>query len=185
MRLSNHQALGYPAQTVWSALLDPAVLKESIAGCESFEASGDNRYEVVVVAVVGPVRARFKGRLSLSDIEPGASYTLDFEGQGAAAGHGKGTARIRLTAIDASNTRLDYDVTAQVGGKLAQVGQRLVDMAAQRMAADFFTAFDRALAVRCERAPVEPVPEARATDRSWLRRLIDWLLRAGRRRSSG
>lgn len=97
-----------------------------------------NQYEVVIQAAIGPVKARFKGKLMLSDLQPPKSYKINFEGQGGAAGYGKGEATVTLEEMGDHETQLHYTATASVGGKIAQIGQRLVDMAAQKMAAEFF-----------------------------------------------
>ena len=141
MEMSGEQLVPAPQKVVWDALNDPEMLKASVPGCESIERSGDNEYQVLMVARVGPVSARFKGKLTLSDVKPPNSYAIAFEGQGGAAGFAKGGAQVRL-APDADKTRLSYDVKASVGGKLAQIGSRLVDAAARKVADDFFRNFN-------------------------------------------
>jgi uncharacterized protein len=116
------------------------VLKACIAGCESVERVSDNEYRLTMTARVGPVSARFTGRIVLADIVAPTSYTLSFEGQGGAAGFAKGEARVTL-ADNNPGTRIDYQAKAQVGGKLAQIGSRLVDGAAAKVADDFFARF--------------------------------------------
>jgi len=128
------------AQT-WAALNDPEILKACIPGCESIERVAENEYQVLMVARVGPVSAKFKGKLALSDIRPPESYSLAFEGQGGAAGFGKGSAQVRLSP-DGDGTLLRYEAKASVGGKLAQIGSRLVDAAARKVSQDFFAAFN-------------------------------------------
>lgn len=140
MELTETYLLPAPREAVWKALNDPAVLKACLAGCESFEASGENVYACVVAASIGPVKARFTSKVTLSHIEPPTRYTLAFDGQGGAAGFGRGSAVVEL-ADEGSGTRLTYRATAQVGGKLAQVGSRLIDAAAKKVAADFFGKF--------------------------------------------
>jgi uncharacterized protein len=144
MEMTGEQLIPAPQQEVWDALNDPAVLKACVPGCESIEPTGTNEYQVLMVARVGPVSAKFKGKLRLSDIRPPHSYALAFEGQGGAAGFAKGGAKVRLAAEE-SQTRLHYDVKANVGGKLAQIGSRLVDAAAKKVADDFFRAFSEKL----------------------------------------
>lgn len=141
MELTQTHLLPVPLQTAWDALNDPAVLQRCIPGCESLIAAGDNAYEIAMQAAVGPVKARFKGRMQLADIAPPRSYTLHFDGQGGAAGFGKGTAQVELTPEGPTVTRLSYRATAQVGGKLAQIGSRLVDGAARKLADEFFQRF--------------------------------------------
>ena len=140
MEMKGEQLIPAPQQVVWDALNDPGVLKACVPGCESIEKSGDNEYQVLMVARVGPVSAKFKGKLTLSDINPPSSYSISFEGQGGAAGFAKGSAQVRLSS-EGAHTKLSYDVKANVGGKLAQIGSRLVDAAAKKVADDFFRNF--------------------------------------------
>lgn len=128
----------------WNALNDPEFLKACVPGCEAIERISGNDFQVLMVARVGPVSAKFKGKLSLSDIRSPNSYSIAFEGQGGAAGFAKGSARVRLSSEN-SSTRLSYDVKANVGGKLAQIGSRLVDAAARKVADDFFKNFNKKL----------------------------------------
>ena len=144
MEIQGEQNLTVPRGDVWRALNDPAVLQRCLPGCDTFESDGDNRYRVAMQAAVGPVRARFAGKLQLSDIVAPGSYALSFEGSGGVAGFGKGTAQVRLEDV-AGGTRLRYSAQAQVGGRLAQVGARLIDGVTKRMADDFFTRFAREL----------------------------------------
>jgi hypothetical protein len=121
------------------------VLKACIPGCDKVELSGENQYAMAMALKIGPVAARFTGKITLSDIDPPNSYTLAFEGQGGAAGFGKGSAQVKLGAPGADSAggcELAYTVHASVGGKVAQLGQRLVDGAAKSMAEDFFRRFD-------------------------------------------
>ena len=141
MELTQTHLLPVPLQTAWDALNDPAVLQRCIPGCESITAAGDNAYDVAMTAAVGPVKARFKGRMELTDIVPPTSYRLNFDGQGGAAGFGKGTAQVQLAPEGPTVTRLSYTAHAQVGGKLAQIGSRLVDGAARKLADEFFQRF--------------------------------------------
>ena len=149
MELQGEQTLALPREQVWEALNDPQVLKQCLPGCDLFEGDGENRYTVRMTASVGPVRARFNGKLVLDDIQPPTSYSLKFEGSGGAAGFGKGQARVSLAEIQqgspSAGTKLEYSVNAQVGGRLAQVGARLIDGVAQKMSAEFFSRFARAL----------------------------------------
>ncbi|HYG55065.1 MAG TPA: carbon monoxide dehydrogenase subunit G [Burkholderiales bacterium] len=140
MEMSGEQLIPAPQQDTWRALNDPQVLKACVPGCESIEPSGENQYQVLMVARVGPVSAKFKGKLTLSDVKPPDSYAIAFEGQGGAAGFAKGGAQVRLKEEN-HQTRLAYDVKASVGGKLAQIGSRLVDAAAKKVADDFFQNF--------------------------------------------
>lgn len=155
MELSSQQSLAVTPQQAWDALNDIDILRRSIPGCESIAHDGENRFQVVVAASVGPVKAKFRSKLQLLDVVAPQSYTMQFDGQGGAAGFGKGTAKVRLEPAGGATT-LHYTVHAQVGGKLAQVGARLVDMAAQKMARDFFENFERVL------GEVYPAPVAAA-----------------------
>ena len=141
MEMTGEQLIPASQQETWDALNDPEILKSCVPGCESIEKTGDNEYQVLMVARVGPVSAKFKGKLALSDLDPPNSYSIAFEGQGGAAGFGKGGAQVRL-AREGEGTRLAYSVKASVGGKLAQIGSRLVDAAAKKIAGDFFQAFN-------------------------------------------
>jgi uncharacterized protein len=140
MEMTGSRTVPADIETTWRALNDPQVLKACIAGCESVERVSDNEYRLTMTARVGPVSARFTGRIVLADIVAPTSYTLSFEGQGGAAGFAKGEARVTL-ADNNPGTRIDYQAKAQVGGKLAQIGSRLVDGAAAKVADDFFARF--------------------------------------------
>ena len=145
MEMTGEQLIPVSQAEVWRGLNDPEVLKACIAGCESIEKVSDNEYRVVIVAAIGPVKAKFNGKLLLSDLNPPNSYALSFEGSGGAAGFGKGGAKVSLKT-EGSGTRLTYSANASVGGKLAQVGSRLIDGVARKMADDFFAAFNAKLA---------------------------------------
>jgi len=145
MEMSGEQLVPASQQQTWDALNDPDMLKQCVPGCESIEPIGENQYQVLMVARVGPVSAKFKGKLSLSDIQPPNSYSIAFEGQGGAAGFAKGGAQVRL-AEEQGQTRLSYEAKANVGGKLAQIGSRLVDAAAKKVADDFFRNFNQKVA---------------------------------------
>ena len=140
MEMTGTRTVPASVDATWAALNDPETLKACIPGCESLERSGENELKAAMTARVGPVSARFSGLIRLSDIVPASSYTIRFEGQGGAAGFASGEARVALAAQD-SATRIDYTVKAQVGGKLAQIGSRLVDGAAAKIADDFFARF--------------------------------------------
>jgi uncharacterized protein len=156
MEMSQSQVLPVSQQTAWQALNDPDVLRQCIPGCESMERTAENEYALAMVAAIGPVKAKFQGKLQIEDPQPPRAYKLAFNGQGGAAGFGKGTAEVTLTPsghdgadLEAGSfTRLDYAVHAQVGGKIAQIGSRLIDGAARKLAAEFFTAFDALLRER-------------------------------------
>ena len=140
MEMTGEQFIPVPQTQVWAALNDPAVLKACIPGCETIDRVGDNEYKVAMTAAVGPVRAKFNGKLLLSNINAPTSYSIAFEGSGGAAGFGKGGADVTLQP-DGAGTKLSYSAKAQVGGKLAQVGSRLIDGVARKMADDFFNRF--------------------------------------------
>jgi carbon monoxide dehydrogenase subunit G len=182
MQLSSQRTLPVGLSAAWDALNDIQILKACIPGCESLTAISPDMYEVVVLAAVGPVKARFKGLLALRDIDPPNAYRIEFEGSGGPAGHGKGSAQIRLEASGAATTVLHYTATASVGGKIAQIGQRLVDMAAQRMAGEFFAQFETRLR---EVEPVEAPPAPAAPVRmGWFEAIRGWLRRLARRAAS-
>lgn len=142
MEMTNEQHVALDRQTVWDALNDPEVLQACIPGCEAFEKADENAYDATVNAKVGPVKAKFKGRVTLKELNPPESYTMSFEGQGGQAGFAKGEASVRLDEVDAG-TRVGYAVNANVGGKLAQLGSRLVKGAAEKTANEFFENFAR------------------------------------------
>ena len=152
MEMTGSQLIALPQERVWEALNDPDVLKACIPGCESVEKVSDTEYKLAMTAAVGPVKARFSGKLKLSDLNPPQSYTIAFEGSGGAAGFGKGSSQVNLVP-EAGGTRLDYAAKATVGGKLAQVGSRLIDGVARKMAEDFFNRFNATVAPAA--APVE------------------------------
>ena len=149
MNLQGERLIPATPETTWEALNDPETLKACIAGCESLERTGDDEYLATVAMRIGPVNARFKGRLKLQNVVPPTSYTITFDGQGGAAGFGKGSADVQLSP-DAAGTRLGYTAKAQVGGKLAQVGSRLIDGAAAKIAEDFFKAFESRLSASAQ-----------------------------------
>jgi len=121
MEMKGEQLIPLSQDATWAALNDPAILKDCIPGCESIEQVADDEYEILMMAKVGPVSAKFKGRMTLRDVEPPRAYTLVFEGQGGVAGFAKGEATVALSPQDAG-TKLDYTAKAMIGGKLAQVG---------------------------------------------------------------
>ena len=168
MELASQQTLPVSQGDAWTALNDIALLQSCIPGCESITPLGEDQYEVLVTAAVGPVKAKFKGKLRLENLQPPKSYTLQFEGQGGAAGHAKGSAEVTLTSVSDRETVLEYRAKAQVGGRIAQIGSRLVDMAAQKMAGEFFGAFSERLQERFPSAAA-PVP-ALAPSGSWWSR---------------
>ncbi len=158
MEMTSTRSVPAPVATVWAALNDPATLKACIPGCESIEPDGENAYRIALAARIGPVAAKFTGRMQLADIDAPNGYTLTFEGQGGAAGFAKGDAKVPLAPEEnGATTALSYTVKAQVGGKIAQIGSRLVDGAAQKLADDFFARFSDAVAAKAGVAPVATV----------------------------
>jgi uncharacterized protein len=145
MQLDQQRTICAPQAAVWAALNDNTVLKACIMGCESVQDTGEHSKLAVVVAAIGPVRAKFTGKLTLSDIVAPSSYTLSFEGQGGVAGFGTGSAAVQLRAIDAHTTQLCYQAKVHVGGKLAQIGSRLVDAASEKIIGAFFTQLEATL----------------------------------------
>jgi carbon monoxide dehydrogenase subunit G len=131
--------------TVWARLNDAETLKTSIPGCESLEKLSDTEFAAVARVKVGPVSARFRGKVRLSDIDAPSSYRINGEGEGGVAGFAKGGALVHLTAADGGGTRLNYNVEAQVGGKIAQLGARLINSTAKKIADEFFANFAKAL----------------------------------------
>lgn len=146
MKMTGEQRIARDRETVWRALNDLEVLKACIPGCESIETVAENEHEVAMTAAVGPVKAKFKGALQVTDIDEPHSYRLAFQGQGGVAGFAKGEASVMLEP-DGDETMLQYTAEAQVGGKLAQIGSRLVDAAARKTADKFFTRFSEQLAL--------------------------------------
>jgi uncharacterized protein len=156
MELKGERTLPSDQATAWSALTDVEVLKGCIPGCESIAALDANRYEIAMTAAIGPVKSRFKGTLEMADIDAPNRYTLKFDGSGGAAGFARGEARVELAPLAAQQTRLSYVANAHVGGRLAQVGSRLIDAAAGATADKFFEAFGAHLAARAAPAGAAP-----------------------------
>ena len=145
MEMTGEFRIPAPRQRVWEGLNDPQILKQSIPGCQTIEKVSDTEFTAKVLASVGPVRATFGGKVTLSDLDPPQSYTIAGEGSGGVAGFAKGSAKVNL-AEDGGATVLNYAVQAHVGGKLAQIGSRLIDSVARKMAETFFTRFVAAVA---------------------------------------
>lgn len=161
MEMQASRTLAVTQQQAWDALNDPEVLKLCIPGCDKVEPTGEHQYSVAMALKIGPVSAKFAGKITLSDIVPPESYTIAFDGSGGVAGFGKGSAQVKLVPLPADGTgqescELHYTVHATVGGKIAQLGQRLIDGAAKSMAEDFFKRFDDEMQRRY------PRPEAAA-----------------------
>jgi len=158
MDMTGEYRIPAPRERVWAALNDPDTLKASLPGCESLERVSDQEFAATVAAKVGPVRARFKGQVTLSDLNPPESYKITGEGKGGAAGFAKGGADVRLVEESAEMTVLSYTAKADVGGKLAQLGSRLIDATAKKMADEFFENF-RNQVVKPEVEAAEAAPE--------------------------
>jgi hypothetical protein len=172
MELTQSRNIAASPPTVWAALNDPAVLQACIPGCEKLDRVSDTEWQAIVATRIGPVQARFNGRVQLADLQPPTAYTLRFEGQGGAAGFASGEARVSLAAAGDSTTTLTYTANAKVGGKIAQLGARLIDGAAAKLADDFFTRFAERMAPAAEIAPAAPAvapPAARAATTHWVR----------------
>jgi hypothetical protein len=173
VELKGERVLAASRETAWALLNDGEVLKACIPGCESMTASGAHDYEVVMTAAIGPVKTRFKGKLSVRDLDPPRRYRLVFEGQSAQAGFARGEAHVELEELAARETRLIYGATAQIGGKLAQIGARLIDAAAAATADRFFQSLGAQLAARAPAggvaAAAPAAPAAHPGFWSWLK----------------
>ena len=143
MEMNGQRRLPVGRKAAWDALNDPETIRKSVPGCESMERTPEG-FDLVMRASLGPVSAKFKGKLWLEDVVPYERYTLRFKGDGVAAGFATGAAAVKLTD-DGDGTLMDYEVKAQVGGKLAQLGSRLVDSAARKTADSFFAEFEKSL----------------------------------------
>jgi carbon monoxide dehydrogenase subunit G len=145
MTMSGEVQLAAPRDVVWAKLNDAAVLKQCIPGCEELDKSSDTEFRAIATIKVGPVKARFKGQVQLTDLDPPNGYKISGTGEGGVAGFAKGAATVKLSD-NAGGTLLHYDVESQIGGKLAQLGQRLVQGTAKKLADDFFAKFAAAVA---------------------------------------
>jgi carbon monoxide dehydrogenase subunit G len=178
MELHGERLIPASLDATWASLNDPETLKACIAGCESLERSGDDAYTAVVAMKIGPVSARFKGNLKMTDIDAPNGYTIAFDGQGGVAGFGKGSADVKLSAEGETATKLAYHARATVGGKMAQIGSRLIDAAAAKITEDFFKAFEAQLQARQpppEGVPVAPIGAGREPEPAGT---LGWVLAA-------
>jgi len=166
MQMNGSQRIAAPKEKVWAALNDPEVLKKCIPGCQSLEMSSPTEMTATVVFRVGPVKATFGGKVTLSDLDPPNSYRISGEGSGGVAGFAKGGATVRLESESPELTILHYDVDAQIGGKLAQLGQRLIDSTANKLAGEFFAAFGQVVG-----GAGDTPAEADAPRKGWIGRL--------------
>jgi uncharacterized protein len=170
MQLDGSRTIAAEPALVWAAILDPETLKACIPGCESMTGSVAEGYEAVVVQKVGPVSARFTGKVTISDIVDGTSLRIDGEGKGGVAGFAKGGAAVRLEPVP-EGTTLSYTVEAKVGGKLAQIGSRIIDGFAAKLADEFFARLQAAVEPPAEE-PEETVDDSGEKKKGWFRRLI-------------
>jgi uncharacterized protein len=166
MQMNDSQRILAPKEKVWAALNDPEVLKQCIPGCQNLEMSSPTEMTATVVFKVGPVKATFGGKVTLSELDPPNSYRISGEGSGGVAGFAKGGASVRLESETPDITILHYEVDAQIGGKLAQLGGRLIDSTSKKLAGEFFTAFGAAVGGEAE-APVA----AEAGAKGWIAKL--------------
>ncbi|MCR9152063.1 MAG: carbon monoxide dehydrogenase subunit G [Rhodobacteraceae bacterium] len=175
MHMSDSREIAADPATVWAAILDPEVLKACVPGCESMTGTPEDGFEAVVVQKVGPVKARFTGQVTMADIVPGESLTISGEGKGGPAGFAKGGAKVRLSPAGAG-TLLEYEVDANVGGKLAQLGSRIIDGFAKKMADEFFTRLKDAVETPADAPENDAAEETAGEDggkkRGWFRRLM-------------
>ena len=178
MDMQGSRHLAVTQQQAWDALNDPDVLKVCIPGCDKVEPAGANQYAIGMGVKVGPVAAKFAGRIRLQEVMAPNSYTLAFEGNGGAAGFGKGSATVNLAPpAEGAGCELAYTAQAQVGGKIAQVGQRLVDGVARSMADDFFRRFDQEMQRRHPEAYAadSAIPEGPSPAEPAARRMPAWV----------
>ena len=173
MEMSGQHRIEASRQAVWEALNDPEILKQAIPGCEEIEKTSDTAFTAKVKLKIGPVSAKFAGAVQLSDLDPPNGYTISGEGKGGAAGFAKGGAKVSLEE-DGAATILRYEVKAQVGGKLAQIGSRLVDSTAKKMAEDFFGKFSAVVGIpdEAQAVPAEAAPQAGLSPWVWIVGLI-------------
>jgi uncharacterized protein len=174
MDMTSTRRIEAPRDVVWAALNDPEVLRQSIPGCQSIEKISDTELEAKVTLKIGPVKASFSGKVTLSDVDAPHGYTISGEGTGGAAGFARGSAKVRLTE-EGTTTVLSYEAKAEVGGKLAQVGSRLIDSTAKKLAGEFFEKFGEVVAPAAEAAVSAPTTEVASgvPDKpGWFRSLV-------------
>ena len=175
MNLSDHQRIEAPKAVVWAALNDPEILRQCIPGCNEIEQISPTEMRAKATIKIGPITATFGGRVTFSDIDPPNGYTISGEGQGGVAGFAKGSAIVRLEEAS-SATVLHYDVKADVGGKIAQLGARMIDATARKLAGEFFSTFSAVVAAAPGETTDSTQPEANVPrKRGWLSRLCNWL----------
>ncbi|WP_173935059.1 carbon monoxide dehydrogenase subunit G [Chelativorans sp. Marseille-P2723] len=142
MMIEGEERIPAPVEAVWQALNDPEVLKDCIPGCEALEKTSDTQFAATVSLKIGPIKARFNGTVELTNLDPPNSYTISGEGKGGVAGFAKGAADVSLKAVGGETTILAYQAKAEVGGKIAQLGSRLVQSTSKKLAAQFFADFN-------------------------------------------
>ena len=196
MQMTGEQHIAAPRNDVWRALNDADVLRRCIPGCQSLERESEERLRAVVEIKIGPIGARFNGAVTLSDLDPPNGYTLTGEGQGGTVGFAKGAARVRLSNVS-GGTLLAYEVDAQIGGRLAQLGGPIIDATAKQLAGKFFSQFAASLAAPAEVAPAVGkvaasawVPAQRGLPIAWIlalavAALLGFLLGRGQAASAG
>ena len=164
--MAGEQVIAAPRRKVWAALNDPEVLRQAIDGCETFERTAPDSFAVRLTTGIGPVKLGFGGAVTLADVDAPNGYTLIGEGTGAGAGFARGKARVSLADVAGSATRISYQVEVEVGGKLAQIGARLIDQAARKQADSFFTRFASIVAEGGSAAPAHMAGWSRGP--TWL-----------------
>ena len=173
MQMNDSQLVPASRAKVFAALNDPAMLQKCIPGCQKLEVTAPNEMTATVVIKVGPVKASFAGKVNLSDIDPPNGYRISGEGSGGVAGFAKGGATVTLTEEGPESTRLSYAVDAQIGGKLAQLGSRLIDSTAKKLAGEFFEKFAAELTPPAPEAEATPEGEAAEGEKKgWFKKLL-------------
>ncbi len=161
MKLIGSQNIPAPRETVWKGLNDPNILQQCIPGCSKIETTSPNNFKATVTIKVGPVKANFGGQVTLSELNPPESYRISGKGDGGFGGFASGGATVKLTQLSANETQMDYDVDAQIGGKLAMLGSRLVDSTATSLANQFFTKFGGLMKAAASTPKVKALPKAK------------------------
>ena len=170
LELSDSRVINASKNEVWAALLNPEVLNDCIPGCQEMAGSVEDGFEATVVQKIGPVKATFKGAVQLTDIVEGESCTISGEGKGGPAGFAKGGAKVRLAEVE-GGTELSYDVEAKIGGKIAQLGSRIIDGVARKLADEFFTKFQSVVEGPAEESGVvEEGATETEVKKGWLKR---------------
>lgn len=161
MKLTGENKINASPEEVWRALNDPEILKKCIPGCDTLDKLSETAFKATVTTKIGPVQAKFNGEVELQDLDPPNGYTISGKGSGGVAGNARGAAKVKLEK-EGDGTKLSYDVDAQVTGKLAQLGSRLIDSTAKMLAGQFFNKFEQLVSKPAEAAPAAPVATAEA-----------------------